>query len=80
MDGLDSKYQERQALREPSQDRYDDQKSRKCNCDERIKNPKFTGYFWGQANLATGKLAGYYNNTHTRVTYENPMSNQVPDD
>ena len=27
MDGLDSKYAESQALRDPSQDRYDDQRS-----------------------------------------------------
>ena len=45
INGLDSKYLERQALREPSLDRYDDQRLGKHVCDERLKNPKFTGYF-----------------------------------
>ena len=32
----------------PSQDRYDDQRQGKCDCDERFKNPKFTGFFQGK--------------------------------
>ena len=60
MDGLYSKFLGRQALREPSQDRYDHQKSGENDCDERLKNPKFTGHFQRQANLDTGKVAGYY--------------------
>ena len=38
MDGLDSKYLKRQALREPSEERYHDQRSEKCDCDERFQN------------------------------------------
>ena len=63
-----------------SQDRHDDKRSGKSNCDKRHENPKFTGYFQGQANLNTGKVPGYYYNTHARVTFENPLSNQAPDD
>ena len=80
MDGLDSKYLGRQALKEPSQDRYDDQRSGKCDYGERLKNSKFTGYFQGQANIDTGKAAGYYYNTLIRVTFKQPSSNQAPDD
>ena len=36
--------------------------------DERLKNPKFTGFFQGQANLDTGNMTGYYYNTHARIT------------
>ena len=41
MDGLVSKYLERQALREQSQDRYDGQRSGKCDCDEKLKMQNF---------------------------------------
>ena len=65
---------------DPSQDRYDDQRSGKHDCDERIKNPKLTGYFQGKANLTAGKVAGYYYNIHARVTFKNPPSKQGPED
>ena len=80
MDGLDGKFLERQAIRELSQDRYDDERSGKHDYDERLENLKITGYFHEQANLGTGKVAGYYYNTHTRVTFKHPSSNQAPDD
>ena len=33
-----------------------------------------------QGNLNTSRVAGYYNNTHTRVTFEDPSSNQTSED
>ena len=75
MDSLNNNFLERQALRDPSHDRNDDLRSGKCHCDERIKDPEFTGYFHGQANLNTGKVAGHYYNIHIKVTYKNPPSN-----
>ena len=39
---------------------------------------KFTGYFQGQANLDTGKVARYYYNTHARVTSKNPLKYSGP--
>ena len=80
MNSLDSKYIEGQALRHPSQDRYDDQRSGKCDSNEGPDDLKFTGQFHGQANLDTGKVAGYYYNIYTRVTFENPSSTQAQDD
>ena len=70
MDGLTSKYLAKQTLREPSQIRYDDKRLGKYEYDERLENPQFTGYFQGQANLDTGKLAGCYYSTHARVTFK----------
>ena len=37
-------------------------------------------YFQGQVNLDIAKVAGYYYNTHARVTFEKPTSTQAPDD
>ena len=48
MYGLDSKYLERHALRDPSQHRYDDQRSVKCDCDERFGNQHSQGTFKGK--------------------------------
>ena len=56
VDGLDSKHPDRQAIIEPSQDGYDNQRSGKCDCSEGPENLKFTGYFQGQANLDTCKV------------------------
>ena len=50
MDSLDNICVERQALRDPSQERYYDQRLGKCDCDERLKNTELTGYFDGQPN------------------------------
>ena len=33
-----------------------------------------------QANLDTGKVAGYYYNTQAKVTFETPLSTQVSND
>ena len=79
MDNLNTHCLERQAIRDQSQDRNDDQRSRKCDCDERLKNPEFTGYFYGQANINTGKVAGHYYNIHAKVTFENLPCNQALD-
>ena len=80
MDSLDSKYLERHALREPSEDRHEIQRSGKHDSGEWLKHPKFTGYFQGQVNLNTGKMAGYYYNTNTRATFKNTLSKQAQDD
>ena len=48
MDGLDSKCLERQALRDPSQGRNDDQRSGKCNCNERPKIQNSQDTFMGK--------------------------------
>ena len=80
INGLDSKHLIRQAIIEPSKDRYDDQGSERCDCNEGPNNLKLTGYFHGQANLDTSKVTGYYYNTHAKVTLKNPLSTQVLDD
>ena len=80
MGSLDNKYLEGKTLRDPSQDRYNDQRSGKNYCDERLKNPEYTGYFHGKVNLNADKVAGYYYNTHAKVTFENPPSNQALED
>ena len=41
---------------------------------------KLSGYFQGQANLNTGKVAGYYYDTQAKIAFEIPLSNQVSDD
>ena len=66
-DSVDSKYLERQALRNPVQDRHDNWRSAKHDSDERLENQKFTGYFQEHANRITGKVEGYHYNTHTRL-------------
>ena len=71
MDSLDSTYLEKKTLRHPFQDRYDDQRSGKWDHDERLKNPKFTGYFHGQANLNAGKVAEHYYNTLMQINASN---------
>ena len=38
---------------------------------------RLSGYFQVQANLDTGKVAGYYNNTQAKNTFENPLSTQI---
>ena len=38
---------------------------------------KLTGYCQGQANLDTGKVAGYYYKPQAKVTFENPIRTQV---
>ena len=43
----------------------------------KIKN--FTWYFQEKANLDTGKVAGYYYNTHTRISFKKLSNSQVPD-
>ena len=48
----------------------DDQRPEKYMSEERFKNPKFTGFFQGQANLNTGRVAGYFYNTCTRLTFK----------
>ena len=58
----------------------DDQRPGKFNSEERLKNPKFTGFFQGEANLNTGRVAGYYYNTHTRVAFKDPLPNQALED
>ena len=80
MDSLDNKYLGRQALRVSSQDRCDDQRWGKCDCNERSKNSEFTGYFHRKGNLNTGKVAGYYYNTHAEVAFEKHPSNRASDD
>ena len=79
VNSLDSKHLKMQALRKPPKDRYNSKRSGKHDCDEGPKNAKFTGYFQGQANLDTGKVEGYYHDTHARETFENPSSTQAPD-
>ena len=39
-------------------------------------NPKFTGFFQGEANLTAGRVAGYYCNAHTKVAFKNSPANQ----
>ena len=34
-------------------------KDKRCDCDEMLNDLKLSGYFQGQANLDTGKVAGY---------------------
>ena len=80
VDSLDGKHLDRLAIIEPSQDMYHDQRSGKCDCNEGPNDLKFTGYFQGQANLDTGKVTGYYYNTHARVVFENALSTQAPND
>ena len=80
INSLNNKYLERQPLRDPPQDRNDDERSGNCDCDERLKDPEFTYYFYGQANLNTSKVAGHYYNTHAKVTFENSPSNQALDE
>ena len=58
----------------------DDQKPGKHNCEERFENPKFTGFFQGQANLNAGRVADYYYNTHARVAFEDSLTNQAQED
>ena len=41
---------------------------------------KISRYFQGQANLDTGKVAGYYWNTQAKVTFQNPLSTQISED
>ena len=63
----------------PAQNRHnDDQKLGKCDSEERFENLKFTGFFQGQVN--TSRVAGCYNNTHARVAFEDPLTNQVLED
>ena len=56
----------------------DDQRPEKYTPKERFKNPnsKFTGFFQGQANLNTGRVAGYYYNACTKVAFKDPPTNQ----
>ena len=57
-------------------------KDQKYNSEDRFKNanPKFTGFFQGQANLNTGRVAGYYYNTCTKVAFKNPPAYQNLED
>ena len=65
----------------PSQDRYkDDQRPGKCNCEDKLESPKFTGFFQGQGNLNIGRAAGYYYNTHARVVFKDPLTEQALED
>ena len=64
-----------------SSDKYNnDQRPGKFDSKERVKNPKFTGFFQGQANLNTSRVAGYYYNACARVSYEDPLTNQALED
>ena len=78
VNSLDGKHLDRQAIIQQSQDRYDDQRIGKHDCNEGPDDLKLIAYFQGQANLDTGKVAGYYYNTHAKVTFENPLSTQAP--
>ena len=42
----------------------------------KIQIQKFTGVFQEQANLNSGRVAGYYYNAHTKVAFKNPPGNQ----
>ena len=65
----------------PSPNRYnDDLRPGKHNSEERFENIRFTGFFQGQANLNTSRLAGYYYNTCTRNALEDPLTNQALED
>ena len=72
----------RSSLTPLSNRQTDDQRSQNYNREERFQNPNpnFTGFIQGQANLNTGKVAGYCYNTHTRVTVKNPSANQNLED
>ena len=63
-----------------SLDRYNDQRPEKHGCDERFENPNLTGFFQGQANLNTGRVAGYYYNTFAGVAFEDLLTNQSLED
>ena len=54
----------------------DDQSPEKFTNEERLENPnpKFTGFFQGQANLNTG--TGYYYNACTKIAFKNQPANQ----
>ena len=41
---------------------------------------QLSGYFQGQANLDTVKVAGYYYNTQAKVTFENQLSTQISEE
>ena len=77
---LNEKHLIRQTIIEPMQDRNDDQRSESCDCNAMPNHLKLSGYFKGQANLDTGKVAGYYYNTQAKVTFENPLSTQISED
>ena len=36
-----------------------------------------SGYFWGQANLHTGNVSGYYYKAQQKVTYNDPPNTQI---
>ena len=55
----------------PFSNRHAEDQRPENNSEERFANPKFTGFFQGQANLNTGRVAGYYYNTCTTVAFEN---------
>ena len=61
--GLDGKHLIKKTIIEPTQDRYDDQRSERCYCNEMLDDLKPSGYFQGQANLDMDKVAWYYCNT-----------------
>ena len=76
---LDSRHLERLPIREPSQDRYNDKRSGKHDCDEGTNDPKFKGAFkckptWIQVMWQNITI------THARVMFENPSSTQTQDD
>ena len=77
---LDSKHIIRQTIMEPNQDMYDDQRSEIHDHNEIPEDLKLSEYFQGQANLDTGKVAGYYYYTQAKVTFENPLSTQISED
>ena len=72
MDSLNTQHLERQALSTHLKIGIMTRGQENIYYNERLKNPEFTGYFYVQADLNTGKVAGHYYNTHTRVTFENP--------
>ena len=78
--GLDGKHLIRQAIIEPTQDRYDGQRSEKCDCNKMPIDLNLSEYFQGQGKVDTGKVGGYYYNTQAKVTFENPLSTQISED
>ena len=65
----------------PSEDRYtDDQRPGKCDCDERLENPRFIGFFQGQAYLNPSREAGSYYYTCATLAFKDPLTNQALED
>ena len=77
INNLASKHFIRQAIIALTQDRYDNHRLERCDCNKMLNDLKLSGYFQGQAILDTGKNGRILLQYSSQGNFGNPLCIQV---